>query len=181
MEIERWPLKICFQAIWNVILSAYRHDSTILQYTYFVLWTSHIIYFVFSSTSFWHSIIDTQTRFFVQFVIFTTLWVTLWCFYAIVYLQTRAYASAHTLSGPPCALLSPFIRIFALLSPTYVKGENATLFYTCVISYGILIWRSSFINEKASAQRIVIRSVLVVINPSSLFTVTGKLWVPFSK
>lgn len=73
------------------------------------------------------------------------------------------------------------ICIFALFLPTYAKGENATLFYTCVISYGILIWHSNVISEIESAQRFVIRSVLVVINPSSLFTVTDKLWVQFSK
>lgn len=96
---------------------------------------------MYLSIWFCHSVVDTQTRVFVELVILTTLLVL-----SAEYLQTRACASAHTLSGPPCSLLSPFICIFALFSPTYVKGKNANSFYACVISYGIWKWLANFKN-----------------------------------
>lgn len=178
MEINRWPLKICFQAIWNVILSAYRQDSTILQYILlfcslnFLYGLSYVFIYLVLTFDRRHSNLCFCT---VRYADHTHSYnVALLC-YSAQYLQTRACSSAHTLSGPPCSLLPPFICIFSLFWPTYVKGENETLCYTCVISYGIWIWHTNYINEIASAQRFVIRSVLVVIYRSSLFTGTGKL------
>lgn len=157
-------------------MSAYRPDSTILQYI-LLFCSLNIAYdlsydFIYLVLTF-HRRHSNSCFCTVGFFDHTLSYTMALLCYSKQYLQTRACASAHTLSGPPCSLLPPFICIFSLFLLTYVKGENATLFYTCAISYGISKWHTNCINEIASTQRFVLRSVLVVINRSLLLQAQG--------